>query len=245
MINAVSAEVQSPFEPLQYTDLTDRIYTLLRERIFSRSLKPGERLNVATLADQLRVSRTPVYQALLRLAAENLVTIEPRRTTYVRALTVRDVAETYDVRLALELMAAERGIHKFGSEHADKARAILDQYRALFDQPDLESRRGSRRDHDYPQFESLNHQFHCYLISLADNSKLFELYKSLNIDVINVRVFYLVPPRPPRDVHPEHEMILSAYTAHDLDHLKQALTKHLSANKDATMKALEATGGLI
>lgn len=233
------------FEPLGYADLTDRIYALLREKIFSRSLKPGEILKVGTLADQLQVSRTPVYQALLRLSGENLVTIEPRRTTYVKALSARDVAETYDIRLALELMAAERGVKNFRIEDAIPARSILEQYRRLFETPDFESRRAAGRLANYPQFETLNHQFHCFLIGLAGNAKLLELYKSLNIDVINVRVFYFVPPRHPRDVHPEHERILFAYEAHDLDFVKQALTQHLNANRDATILALQAADGLI
>jgi DNA-binding GntR family transcriptional regulator len=188
----------SAFSPITHTELSNKIYELVREKIFSRALKPGERLNINTLASQLRVSRTPVYQALLRLSRENLVTIEPRRITFVTALTVEDVANTYDLRLALELLAAEKGIHKIQASQIAFGRIIL-----------------------------------------------IEVYKGLNIDVINVRVFYAVPARDPRVVHPEHEAILAAYEARDLDNVKELLTMHLSANKGAVIQALTARNGVI
>lgn len=238
-------ETISAFSPITHTELSNKIYELVREKIFSRALKPGERLNVNTLASQLQVSRTPVYQALLRLSRENLVTIEPRRTTFVTALTVEDVANTYDLRLALELLAVEKGIHKVQASQIAFGRIILERYQALFEAPDFQQRRELGMTADYPKFESLNHQFHTYLVSLSGNDKLIEVYKGLNIDVINVRVFYAVPARDPRVVHPEHEAILAAYDARDLDNVKELLTMHLSANKGAVIQALTARNGVI
>ncbi len=245
LLPSTSESEISQFSPIDHTELSDRIYQMIREKIFSRALRPGERLNINHLASQLKVSRTPVYQALVRLSRENLVTIEPRRITYVTALTVADVANTYDVRLALELLAAEKGVLNFDSKHLSFARSLLERYQALFDTRDFQRRWERGQNVDYPRFESLNHQLHTYLVSLAGNDKLNEVYKSLNIDVINVRVFYAIPARDPRKVHPEHKAILEAYHAHDVDKVKQLLTTHLIANKGAVVQALAARGSVI
>src|SRR5258708_11137368 len=78
------------------------VTTALRDAILSGELRPGERLLQEQLADQLRVSRIPLRDALRRLEAEGLVRIGPRRGAEVASLTPPDVLEIYEVRIALE-----------------------------------------------------------------------------------------------------------------------------------------------
>ena len=83
-----------------------RSETPFSTRVFS----PGQRLNVEDLAGNLGVSFTPVRQALQLLAAEGLIVIQPRSGTYVATLSPRDVEETFDIRRALECLAAETAV---------------------------------------------------------------------------------------------------------------------------------------
>lgn len=78
------------------------VTTALRDAILSGELRPGERLLQEQLADQLRVSRIPLRDALRRLEAEGLVRIGPRRGAEVASLSTDDVREIYDIRIALE-----------------------------------------------------------------------------------------------------------------------------------------------
>src|SRR4051812_24238650 len=80
----------------------------LREAILASSLPPGARLRSEPLAEQLQTSRTPVREALILLAREGLVDIEPRRGAVVRAFDAADLADLYDVRALIEPYAARR-----------------------------------------------------------------------------------------------------------------------------------------
>ena len=90
----------------------ERLQTELREAILAGTLRPGTRLRAEALAERLSSSRTPVREALLLLAREGLVEIEPRRGATVRMFDAADVAELYEVRALIEphaaALAAER-----------------------------------------------------------------------------------------------------------------------------------------
>src|SRR5512136_2843678 len=96
-----------PYFPLDRTDLTERTYAVLKDRILTRRMEPGARVSVPEVASALGVSRTPVNDALKRLANEGLVEIVPRRGTFVTGLTASDVSELFDIRLLIEAHAVE------------------------------------------------------------------------------------------------------------------------------------------
>ena len=100
-------------------NLNERVYDELRTRVLTRQEPSGAKLSLHALADELGVSRSPVHHALTRLVSEGLLSVQPRRGYYVTPVTARAVAEGYDVRLALELIAAERAI-----EHLDESRLV-------------------------------------------------------------------------------------------------------------------------
>ena len=82
---------------------TDRIYDNLRQGIMTLELYPGSRVTETELAQRFGVSRTPVREALQRLAVEGYLTIRPKHGCYIRQLDVFELAEYYDVRVGLEL----------------------------------------------------------------------------------------------------------------------------------------------
>src|ERR671917_830545 len=91
-------------------NLNDRVYDTLKRRLVRRELGPGEKVSLHELAGELGVSRSPVHHALTRLVSEGLLTVKSRRGYYVSPLTESTVADGYDVRLALELAAAEKAV---------------------------------------------------------------------------------------------------------------------------------------
>src|SRR6516165_7256032 len=90
---------------LARTDLHDQVYASLKEALATRKLAPGEKLSLQELATAYGVSRSPIQQALTRLATEGLVEVRPHLGHFVKPLTVASVSEAYDVREALELWA--------------------------------------------------------------------------------------------------------------------------------------------
>ena len=94
---------------------TQRIYAEIRARIISGELPFGERLRERDLADELDASRVPVREAIVRLEAEGFVETAPRRGASVVRLSLADVQELYDVRLALEVQAARLAARRAAS----------------------------------------------------------------------------------------------------------------------------------
>src|ERR1044072_5631919 len=95
---------------LTAANLNERVYGELRTRVLTRQEPAGAKLSLHILAAELHGAGSPVHHALTRLVSEGLLTVRPRRGYYVEPVTARAVAEGYDVRLALELLAAERAI---------------------------------------------------------------------------------------------------------------------------------------
>ena len=112
-------------------NLNDQVYETLKQRLVRRELGPGEKVSLHELAAELGVSRSPVHHALTRLVAEGLLTVKSRRGYYVTALTEAAIAEGYEVRLALELQAAEAAVGRVGRDDAPPVpRAARDDRRS-------------------------------------------------------------------------------------------------------------------
>jgi len=93
-----------------------RVQDELREAILTGALEPGARLRAEALAERLRSSRTPVREALLLLAQEGLVQIEPRRGASVRAFDAADLSDLYEVRALIEPHAAALAAQRITDE---------------------------------------------------------------------------------------------------------------------------------
>src|SRR5437763_1833167 len=90
---------------IQQRPVGQQVYDLLWQRIVSHQLRPGDKLSDVRLSEELGVSRTPVREALQRLAQDGMVRAESRRGFFVAQFSSRDVGEVYDVRTALEVLA--------------------------------------------------------------------------------------------------------------------------------------------
>ncbi len=95
-------------EQLDQRNIDSRVYDILTDQIVSGVLAPGTRITEEQLASELGVSRTPVREAMRRLAQDELVELLPRRGIRVKKLSRQDVAEIYEIRCVLESLAASR-----------------------------------------------------------------------------------------------------------------------------------------
>ena len=104
----------------QYSGLNDQVYEALRDAILQHILPAGCKLDVNLLAKRWGVSRTPVNDAIQRLMIEGLVSVVPRRGTFVTRVDVKDILESMDVRLMFEFRGAELIIGDITSENLDE-----------------------------------------------------------------------------------------------------------------------------
>jgi DNA-binding GntR family transcriptional regulator len=148
----------------------DEPYERLHALIVDGSLRPGEALSERSLAERLQVGRTPIREAVKRLARDGLLDIVPMRGTFVREMTVSDLREIHEMRIALEGMAAFLAARHGSCASLDDVAARL---RALADQIVA----GETLDVDDAQ--SIGWMFHDAMFECADNQRLRQTYQNL------------------------------------------------------------------
>ena len=105
---------------LNHQNISEKTYEILSHQIINQKLKPGERLVEEQLARNLGISRTPLREAINRLAKEGFVTLEPRKGASVKQFQVKDIIEVYDIRMALEGLAVQLAIAKLSKSELEK-----------------------------------------------------------------------------------------------------------------------------
>jgi DNA-binding GntR family transcriptional regulator len=219
------------FPLIDHTALSDKVYEILKKKILERELRPGDKVFVDEVAQQLGVSRTPVKDALNRLALEGLIDKVARRGTFVSRLSVQDVDDLFDLRLILELYAAEKVLEKgkvgtFLSEMG-QCMANIDRV-AESDEP------------DYDAYMAWNRDLHLAAIRLANNDRLLQMYESLNIHIQIARVHYLHDIESVTHTQREHQAIYDAFESGDLEQVRKAISTHISSVRAEVLKGLEA-----
>ncbi|HYZ83678.1 MAG TPA: GntR family transcriptional regulator [Bryobacteraceae bacterium] len=233
---ASQASQKAP-DPLQLPALsrrrtTDDVYDVMRKSILSNVFQPGQRLPVDDIARKLGVSLTPVRHAIQQLATEGLIEIRPRSGTFVAKLEIRDINETFDIRRALECLAAETAVRNVTDEQLRRARKLL---WALSEPIETE---GDRTRHEANNFE-----FHRLIIEASANQRLAELYESLKAHLQIARVHRAESPAPSiarlQEEQSEHEQILAALEARDAAKLSRAIQVHIDRAKSSLVSSVE------
>lgn len=217
---------------------TDEVYENLRDAILNRLFVPGERLQVDEIAERLGVSLTPVRHAIQQLATEGLIEIKPRSGTFVATLSLEDIEATFDVRIALECLAAEKAMEVVRPSDLQKLDDLLELLRKPVTSEEI------LRKH-----EKANSELHLLLIEAAGNRRLTEIYKGLNAHLTIARIHAAErntreDPRPAQEIakrfaaeQAEHEEIVSALKARDLARMQTAVRKHIGRAKASLMDA--------
>ena len=197
------------------------------ERIWSQLIagvrRPGERLSDVELAAQIGVSRTPVRQALHRLAQSELVRFDHRRGFWVREFTVKDVHEMYDVRAALEALALRQAAPCLRPEDV---RDQLDHIQTL-----------RTRLADTPIVPCLQHdfRFHNLLIHAADTGRLTRLLAGLRSQVSIFQIRDTGYPHRLEMALDGHERILLALLAGRIEDAAVLVGDHIAEAKAAVL----------
>ncbi len=150
-------------------------YDLLRDAIVSLWLKPGEPVNEKAICEQLGVSRTPVREALMRLADEGLVQVYPQAGTFISPIDLEHVFEGQIVRDALEMAMIRRAAHRLTPAFAARLAAILDDQR----------RCSARNDHQ--AFYVADEEFHRTISQCAGSLRIWRIINSAKAQLDRVR----------------------------------------------------------
>ncbi len=208
-------------------NLNEGVYDELRTRILTRHEPAGAKLSLHALAEELGVSRSPVHHALTRLVSEGLLSVKPRRGYYVSPVTARAVAEGYDVRLALELVAAELAV-----AHPDEVGLV--HFAELLDRTDAAI--------SHEEWDTANAAFHELQIDLAGNALLSRFYRELSVNLM-MQVIRGGHVEGHANLVTEHRRIVDALTAADLAAAQQAIRGHIETGRRIALDAITRAGG--
>jgi DNA-binding GntR family transcriptional regulator len=218
--------------PLTSEKLTDQTYRILKAKILDRSFSPGQRLDLLELEQKLGVSRTPIKEALGRLAVEGLIRIEPRKGTFVAQPSRREIHEYLEVRRMIEIYAAEHIVGRTTPEELAHLRRLLQEVENLYDP-------AGDRWSDAMLFLDKNRAIHTYLISLVGNAKLVEVYQQLRFHEQMAFINYLTTDPRGGPTIKEHREIYAALSEGNREKLVDALTRHLDAAEQQILSHLD------
>jgi len=198
--------------PIQRDSLEEQTYARLRAAIIERRILPGQRIPVDRLAQEFGISRTPILNALKRLAQEGVVDCVSRRGVFVRRFSKREMARLFEVREALEGMAVRLAVPRIAQR---EIRALEKLFRGFDRQP---TAAGIRR------YIERDRYFHWRLVELAGNEQLMAALDSVNM------MFFAYQDgvvRPPAETVPEHRAILKALGRRDPEAGEAAMRLHI------------------
>jgi DNA-binding GntR family transcriptional regulator len=200
--------------PIERLTLHEEVTNRLRDMIVESQLQPGERIQEMELAQQLRVSRTPIREALKVLTSEGLVELLPLRGAIVKAFSAKDARDMLDVIAQLEEYAARRAC----DASDDQIQDILHLHERMREH----HVRGER-----PAYFALNQQIHAALIALADNDTLTMTHALLSKRMRSLRYSGNSEPQNWAMALAEHDLMMHALAARDRDALAQAMGDHI------------------
>jgi DNA-binding GntR family transcriptional regulator len=207
--------------------LADRAYTELRDRLVMLRIAPGAPIDEDLIGRELEMGRTPVREAIKRLALENLVTVFPRRGTFASEINITDLAHISDVRAQLESHAAYRAAERITDAQREELTGLLDELHASHGTDDLKAPPSGAADSPQGLME-LDARVHRFIYRCAANPFLEDtLGRYFNL---SLRIWYLVIDRLPHlfaRVH-EHQDVLLAISAGDAERARDILAAHIA-----------------
>lgn len=213
-----------------YKPLREIVFETLRDAIINQTLEPGERLMEIQLAEEMGVSRTPVREAIRKLELEGLVIMVPRKGAYVAGISVKDIHEVFEVRAALEGLAASLAAQRITDEELDEME------RSLF----VES--GEIDGNNLRSIVEIDTTFHDLLYKAARNEKLLQMVNNLQEQLQRFRSASLARPGRSKTALDEHRKILEALALRDAKLAQDLAIEHIENAELAMMESIESQG---
>ncbi|GAA1917137.1 GntR family transcriptional regulator [Streptomyces sodiiphilus] len=213
------------------SSLTDQVVQAVREAVLSGELKAGELYSAYQLAERLKISRTPVREALLRLAEAGMVRFERNRGFRVLKRDPQEIVEVFHLRLLLEVPAAGLAARNADDTLVAALRQELDAMRAMAD------------GGDDARFMRHDRQFHQLLLLAGGNARLAAVVDGLRDTTTTLGTSTVGRSRNLWEIAAEHEPVLAAVTARDPDAAMSALRAHITHTADLLVGQLTDEAG--
>lgn len=211
-------QVLSPADLPPTGNMANRIYGMLRKLIVEVRLLPGRGLSEKEIAALLGVSKTPVREAIIRLADEGFVTVVPQGGTYVASIDVQRYMEACFIRFKLEEGAVIEATKRHSLEDIARLKTCLAEQQT------------AAADEQFTDFFLLDEEFHRTIFAAARLPGAWGVVNQAKGEMDRMRHLKRVfAVRRTEQVIAEHEAIVAAIEAGDVEAAREAVTKHLGS----------------
>jgi len=205
-----------------YKPLREIVFETLREAIINATLKPGERLMEIQLAEEMGVSRTPVREAIRKLELEGFVVMIPRKGAYVAGISMKDIADVFEIRTAMEGLAAGLAAERITEEELEQLERILVKIGECV------------KDNNLEKLIEVDTEFHDTLFKASRNERLVQIVSHLREQIQRFRTASLSTPGRMKYALEEHKKIVEAVSERNVE-LAQALAREHIENAENSM----------
>lgn len=213
-----------------FKPLRELVLDAIREAIINGSLKPRERLMEIQLAEELGVSRTPIREALRKLELEGFIVMLPRKGAYVADVSFKDIADVFEIRAALESLAAGLAAERITDEEMEEME------RHLVEKADAIAR------HDMTQLVEVDTKFHELVYRASRNDRLSMIINNLREQIQRYRSTSLAYPGRMKQSLEEHRAIVEAIQSRDSQLARQLALEHIENAESSMIEAIKKDG---
>ncbi|AKL42375.1 GntR family transcriptional regulator [Serratia marcescens] len=221
-----TVDAESPQRPMTEeagVSLNELAYRRFKQALVTLSYKPGEYLNTAQVMNDLDMGRTPINQAIHRLANEGLLQIIPRKGVMVSPLSMDDALELIEVRLANEMLCMRLASQKI----TERQIAMLTELNRQIE--------AASQERDRVRMMTLDHEFHQELAQIAGNNMLADILSVLHARAQRFWASTLSREGHMREVIDEHRAIIAALAAQDSAAAAAAAQAHILSFRSALL----------
>lgn len=215
-----------PIDLDTYQPLREAVCETLREAIRKGILEPGERLMEVQLAEELGISRTPVREAIRKLEQEGYVIMMPRRGTYVSDISTNDVKEIFEIRSALESLAAGLAARRIEPEELETLQNLLVEIEGYIAKKDIE------------KIVETDIKFHGLLYKVSRNERLVNIISNLKEQLARFRTLSMSYPGRLQETLEEHSEMVEAIANGDVSSARDAAEHHMERAEKTLLKAM-------
>ena len=213
MLTDMQLKVQKP--------LKDLVYLELKHKILTGEIVSQTRLMEIDLSEKMNVSRTPIREAIKRLADDGLVKVEPRRGAYVANISIKDMLDVFEVREDMEGFVAKLAAQRITDEEKDQLKAIAKEYEKAIAEAD-----------DKEKIISLDEKFHNFIVKCSGNETLSELVNYVQELSLRFRYLYYDDSSLYESTLEQHNRIMEAINSGRADEARIEADAHVKTHKE-------------
>lgn len=210
----------------EFLPLRDVVFNTLRQAILIGELKPGERLMEIHLADRLGVSRTPIREAIHKLAQEGLVTIIPRRGAEVAQITEKSMKDVLEVRRALDALCVELACDRITEDGLNALKDACDEFEQCV------------KTGDNKKIAQADVALHDIIVQATGNQRLIQLVNNLSEQMYRYRFEYIKDSSQHETLVKEHRIIYQSIVRKDKETAAATARTHIDNQEKSIIRQI-------